>query len=100
MVCPHPEKDELLAFAQGRLGPDGINGIEQHLQGCQACCDTLLSLGDDTFAADESGTLLRWKDDTREWQPLTQQRRDSARQQRGHIDGLEPDVAEQRRLRQ
>ena len=45
----HPEKDELVAFGLGKLEPDDATKIETHLGECDACCETLLDLKDDTF---------------------------------------------------
>ena len=45
----HPDKDELVAFGLGKLEPDEATKIETHLGECEACCDTLLDLKDDTF---------------------------------------------------
>ena len=45
----HPEKDELVAFGLGKLEPDEATKIETHLGECEACCETLLDLKDDTF---------------------------------------------------
>ena len=39
-----------MAFGLGRLEPALAEDIESHLENCQSCCDTLLNLGDDTFA--------------------------------------------------
>lgn len=45
----HPEKDQLIAFGQGRLPEDESSRVEQHLEVCSECCETLLDLKDDTF---------------------------------------------------
>jgi uncharacterized protein (TIGR03067 family) len=45
----HPAKDQLLAFGQGKLADDESSRIEQHLEICRECCETLLDLKDDTF---------------------------------------------------
>lgn len=45
----HPGKDELVAFGLGKLEPDAALKIETHLAECDACCETLLNLKDDTF---------------------------------------------------
>jgi hypothetical protein len=45
----HPEKDDLVAFGLGKLTPDEVTEIEHHLEECEACCETLLDLKDDTF---------------------------------------------------
>ena len=47
----HPLKDRLIAFGQGRLAPEDAETIEQHLESCHSCCETLLDLKDDTFIA-------------------------------------------------
>ena len=45
----HPERDDLVAFGLGKLQPDEATKIETHLEECEACCETLLDLKDDTF---------------------------------------------------
>ena len=45
----HPGKDELVAFGLGKLEADEAAKIETHLAKCNACCETLLDLKDDTF---------------------------------------------------
>jgi uncharacterized protein (TIGR03067 family) len=47
----HPHKDRLIEFGQGRLNPEESATIEQHLEVCSNCCETLLDLEDDTFIA-------------------------------------------------
>jgi uncharacterized protein (TIGR03067 family) len=46
---PHPAKDQLIAFGQGKLADDESSRIGQHLELCRECCETLLDLKDDTF---------------------------------------------------
>ena len=43
----HPEKNELAAFALGKLESDEATRIETHLGECKACCETLLDLKDE-----------------------------------------------------
>ncbi len=45
----HPAKDQLIAFGQGKLAADESSSVEQHLEVCHECCETLLDLKDDTF---------------------------------------------------
>jgi serine/threonine protein kinase len=45
----HPPKEQLIAFGQGRLAPEESVRVEEHLEGCHDCCETLLDLTDDTF---------------------------------------------------
>ena len=45
----HPPRQELVDFGLGKLGPDQTSQIEQHLDHCEECHDTLLNLADDTF---------------------------------------------------
>ena len=45
----HPPRQELVAFGLGKLGPDESSQIEEHLDFCEECHETLLSLADDTF---------------------------------------------------
>lgn len=45
----HPKNDELIAFGLGKLESGEATKIEVHLSECEACCETLLDLKDDTF---------------------------------------------------
>jgi anti-sigma factor RsiW len=45
----HPPQQELLEFGLGKLPPDDSQRIEQHLEACPDCCQTVLVLQDDTF---------------------------------------------------
>ncbi|MDZ4686377.1 MAG: serine/threonine-protein kinase [Planctomycetaceae bacterium] len=45
----HPPKDQLIAFGQGKLADAESSRVEQHLEVCRECCETLLDLKDDTF---------------------------------------------------
>ena len=45
----HPQHSQLIAYGQGRLEVPESEVIEQHLDDCRACCETLLNLQDDTF---------------------------------------------------
>ncbi len=49
MTFAHPNKEQLIAFGQGKLPADELSQIEQHLEVCRECCETLLDLKDDTF---------------------------------------------------
>jgi anti-sigma factor ChrR (cupin superfamily) len=42
MSVVHPPKDQLIAFGQGKLTSDESSQIEQHLEACPECCETLL----------------------------------------------------------
>ncbi len=45
----HPQKEQLIAFGLGKLGPAAASAVEQHLEACDTCCETLLGMKDDTF---------------------------------------------------
>lgn len=46
----HPSPDELSAFNLGQIPDAEASFIEQHLEACESCCDTLLGLASvDTF---------------------------------------------------
>ncbi len=46
----HPSLKELTAFSHGQLSPTDAVLVENHIEGCGTCCETLLSLSsDDTF---------------------------------------------------
>ena len=46
----HPTADELSAFSLGRLRAEEAASVEDHINRCEPCCETLLNLGaDDTF---------------------------------------------------
>ena len=49
MSPDHPQKEQLIAFGQGKLAADESSSVEQHLEVCRECCETLLDLKDDTF---------------------------------------------------
>lgn len=49
MSLDHPQKEQLIAFGQGKLAVDESSSVEQHLEVCRECCETLLDLKDDTF---------------------------------------------------
>jgi formylglycine-generating enzyme required for sulfatase activity/serine/threonine protein kinase len=49
MPVIHPAKEQLIAFGQGKLATDESLSVEQHLEVCHECCETLLDLKDDTF---------------------------------------------------
>ena len=40
----HPSDSDLIAFAQGKLSPVALRGIDAHLQSCPACCSRLQDL--------------------------------------------------------
>ena len=49
-LLSHPSLKELTAFSGGQLSPTDTASVESHVEGCGACCETLLSLSsDDTF---------------------------------------------------
>ena len=45
----HPDQQQLVDFGHGKLGPDQTSEIEEHLDHCVVCNETLLNLADDTF---------------------------------------------------
>jgi uncharacterized protein (TIGR03067 family) len=45
----HPRKEQLIAFGQGKLAAPESLQVEEHLEACPDCCETLLELKDDTF---------------------------------------------------
>lgn len=45
----HPQQQQLVDFGLGKLEPDQTSEIEEHLDYCEQCHETLLSLADDTF---------------------------------------------------
>lgn len=45
----HPPKNQLIAFGQGKLVDAELTLVEQHLEACPECCETLFDLKDDTF---------------------------------------------------
>ena len=45
----HPDQQQLVDFGHGKLGPDQTSEIEEHLDRCVVCNETLLNLADDTF---------------------------------------------------
>lgn len=49
MPLNHPPKIQLIAFGQGKLAADELSNVEQHLEVCTSCCETLLELQEDTF---------------------------------------------------
>ena len=49
MPVIHPQKEQLIAFVQGKLATDESSSVEHHLEVCHECCETLLDLKDDTF---------------------------------------------------
>lgn len=46
----HPARDTLAAYGLGKLQPDDAVAVETHIAACEECCETLLDLGNDTFA--------------------------------------------------
>ncbi len=48
-VAPHPNAESLRAFGLGRLASKDSAAIEQHVEHCQACCDYLRSVADDSL---------------------------------------------------
>jgi anti-sigma factor RsiW len=53
----HPTGEILKRFAQGRLGDSEMTVVERHLEGCEACCQSLQELPDDRLVG-----LLRRRD--------------------------------------
>jgi uncharacterized protein (TIGR03067 family) len=49
MSPQHPQKEQLIAFGQGKLAAEESSKVEQHLEVCRECCETMLDLKDDTF---------------------------------------------------
>ncbi|MBC8872541.1 MAG: protein kinase [Planctomycetes bacterium] len=47
----HPEPEKLAAFGVGKLSPEEIADIENHLAECDSCCKTLEMVQDDTFVS-------------------------------------------------
>lgn len=47
----HPAEPELVAYARGELAEVNDRQIEQHLEECEACCQTLSRLSSDTLVA-------------------------------------------------
>ena len=46
----HPSKEELNAFSLGQLATEAAEQVEQHINTCAPCCETMLALSsDDTF---------------------------------------------------
>lgn len=45
----HPQHQQLIDFGLGKLGPGQTSEIEEHLDHCDVCHETLLNLNDDTF---------------------------------------------------
>lgn len=63
----HPNKDQLVAFGQGKLAPNESVVVEHHLEVCDRCCETLLDLQDDTFS--ELVRIARTAGSSRDSQP-------------------------------
>ncbi|MFM9010528.1 MAG: serine/threonine-protein kinase, partial [Planctomycetota bacterium] len=47
----HPTPDELTDYGQGRLHGARARAVEEHVEACDSCCETLRALPDDTLAA-------------------------------------------------
>jgi len=47
----HPPPEQLPAFGLGLLAPDQTADIESHVAECQACCQALLSVPDDSLVS-------------------------------------------------
>jgi uncharacterized protein (TIGR03067 family) len=45
----HPRRDQLSAFALGKLESADVDAVESHLAECDTCCDALRQLKEDTF---------------------------------------------------
>src|SRR6185312_3693793 len=48
-MAAHLPKEQLIAFGQGLLDGEAADQVEQHLEVCPECCETLLDLKADTF---------------------------------------------------
>lgn len=49
-MTSHPSREKLSAYNLGQLPPDEATTIESHINECEPCCDTIISLSsDDTF---------------------------------------------------
>src|SRR5262249_35858571 len=60
MIAEHPGWEELQAYGQGRLAPELALTLEEHLAGCESCCELLEKAAGDSFltqlrAADSAG---------------------------------------------
>jgi anti-sigma factor RsiW len=45
----HPSPQQLLDFAQGRLPPEIMAEVEQHISACDSCCRQLETAPEDTL---------------------------------------------------
>lgn len=59
----HPNREALLAFELGRLDGDQARQVEEHIAACEACCQTLLNLNDDTFVVRRADAVEPRTDD-------------------------------------
>ena len=49
-MTPHPSQDQLNAYNLGQLSPEETSAVENHINECEPCCETIISLStDDTF---------------------------------------------------
>lgn len=59
----HPSDQVLCAFGNGRLAPDDASRVEKHVESCDVCAETLLTLDEeDTFA----GLLMELSEDVKQ----------------------------------
>lgn len=49
-TSPHPPRDQLVAFGQGRLDADTAESIADHVSDCDSCCEVLSEVPSDTLA--------------------------------------------------
>jgi tRNA A-37 threonylcarbamoyl transferase component Bud32 len=50
-TADHPGWEELEAYGQGRLAPEAVTALEEHLSGCTRCCELLELAPDDSFVS-------------------------------------------------
>ena len=76
----HPSQEQLSQYNLGRLSPDEVAVVEDHISECETCCETMISLSsDDTFVG-----LLK-----EAWQSPTDQTRDHNRVEANLIETAE-----------
>ena len=49
-ASPHPTRDQLIAFGQGRLDSDAADSVAEHVADCDSCCEILGDVPSDTLA--------------------------------------------------
>ncbi len=47
----HPRPEVLRAYGEGRLPPEEVEAVEEHLAGCEACCSAVADSPADSFVA-------------------------------------------------